>query len=111
MHACQHNAVGCGGLRLLHVLRPKRPGNAGVQADAKAHGHCQDQILKGIRQGNCRQGILADPCHIHAVYNIVKRLDHHGYHGRYGHGNEKREDLFRSHDIFCLFHILVSPLL
>lgn len=69
--AGQDYADGRGVLRGGSAAAPHIPGDVGVDADSCPNGQSQGKILYGVDDGDGGEGIVAQPGHKDAVYDIV----------------------------------------
>ena len=95
----------------LGVFLPQRARQQRIDADAKADGNGNDDVLQRERHGHGRECILTDARDKNAVHDIIQRLHEHGDHHRDRHGQQ--ELIFRhgAHFIFAkgFFRHIVSP--
>ena len=75
--------------------------NAGADADGG------DDLLERKCNGNCRQGIFADPRHKHGVHHIIKSLNKEGDHHGNAHGDQQPSDGHGSQLILFCTQIIV----
>ena len=97
-------AEGRRGVRLLLEAGTERVRDHGVHADAEAHRHRDEQILRRVDEGQRGHRLLADARDVVAVDDVVERVHEHGNRHRNRHGNHERHDRTLLHK--CLVHFL-----
>lgn len=100
----QCNAERGGAVCLFLFSGSEVDGNGRSNPNTYSDGDGDDGVLERIGKRNGSQGICPQPRYIDAVHNIIERLDEHGEHHRYRHGDQKGEYGFCLHETVICFH-------
>ena len=95
-HAVFGHAVGPLAVARAQGARQKR-----VDADRRAGGQTDHQILRRKAEGHRRERFFADHADKDAVHHVVKRLYQHGDHQRHRHVEYQFADGHDAHFVFC----------
>ena len=105
-HAVFGHAVGPLAVARAQSARQKR-----VDADRRARGQADHQVLRRKAEGHRRERLLADHADKDAVHDVVKRLHQHRDHQRHRHVQYEFSDGHDAHFVFRrLFHLCLSSL-
>ena len=95
-HAVFSHAVGPLAVARAQGARQKR-----VDADRRAGGQTDHQVLRRKAEGHRRERFFADHADKDAVHHVVKRLHQHGDHQRHRHVEDQFADGHDAHFVFC----------